>query len=159
MGLLDKIKDVFKEPTKDDLKEIEFDGLYSTAYFQDSIEKVISKIMPINNRYIMETLDNNMVVWKYNPCIVKHVKFEKDPKNEHDSNAIKIMAGSSLIDMNLIGYIPKDKNKSFAKLMDQGKIYNINLTITGGPRKVIAANDTACFDEQYKVNLKVIVKK
>lgn len=160
MGLLDKIKDVFKdEPTKEELIEIELD-INSASYYQDAIEKLISKIMPINNRFILETFfENNMVVWKFNPCLVKNVKFEKDPKNEHDPNAIKIIAGSSMIDMVLIGYIPQDINEKFAWLIDNKKIYNINLTIIGGPKKIISKNNTVLDDNLYKVKLKVIVKK
>ena len=157
MGLLDKIKNALKEPTKDDLKEVEL-NIYSASYYQPEIEKLVSKIMPINNRYIMETPSTrNMMVWKYDPCMVKHVKFEKDPKNEHDPNAIKIMAGSNLLDMVLIGYVPREDNKKFKKWMDEGKIYNVNLVIVGGDNKAVAENCTIKDSTNYKVTLRLLV--
>lgn len=159
MGLLDKIKDVFKEPTKDDLIEYEL-YIHSASHYQENLDKLVKKIMPINNRFIMETFnEQNMVVWKYNPCYVKHIKFEKDPKNEYDKNAIKILGGSTLIDMALIGYIPMENNVIFSNWMDANKIFNTNLVITGGEKKIIAKNNVMNDFPNYSVVLKVLIKK
>lgn len=40
MSLFDKIKDAMREPTKDELKEIE-NYISSASYYQDEIEKLI----------------------------------------------------------------------------------------------------------------------
>lgn len=158
MGIIEKLKDTIKEHSREELKEIEYD-IASAFYFQKDIEKVVSKLLPINNRYIMESFDDkSFVVWKYNPCKIKNVKFEKEPKNKHDKNAIKIMVGISSIDYRMIGYIPKEENVKFAKLLDEKKIYNVNLTILGGERKTITENCVVNGEDSYKVILRVIIK-
>lgn len=160
MGLFDAIKNAIAEPTKDELFEIEY-YICSSAYYQKELEKLVKKIMPVNNRYIIETFDEaKLVVWEHNPCYIKHVRFEKDTKNEHDPNAIKIIAGSNSIDMAKIGYIPMEENEKFKKWLDANKVYNTNLIVYGGNKKVISKNGgTMLVQENYKVVLRALIKK
>lgn len=110
MGFLDFIQDAFKEPTKNDLEEVEF-YISSASYCQEDIEKLVKKLQPINNRYIMEDpQENNMVVYKYGVCNVRDVVFLKEPKNKHDKNAIKIMASYGTFGTYFVGYIPQENN-------------------------------------------------
>lgn len=69
------------------------------------------------------------------------------------------MAGTRVIDLKLVGYIPQEENKKFKKLVDENKIYNMNLIIKGGEKKVITKNDVQSSKDSYKVILKVIIKK
>lgn len=172
MGLFDKeklnklankaketLKDVLAEPTKNELMEIEY-YISSASYYQNQIENVVSTLQPINNRYIMETFSkNNTTIWKYDPCKIKDVKFEKEPNNEHDNNAIKIIVKTGLIGNVLIGYIPQEDNIQFKEWLNSGKIYNINLTIYGGENKTILENSVMEDKTNYKVTLKILVKK
>lgn len=142
-----------------EFEEIEY-HITSATYFQKEIEKLVDKISPINNRYLTEQFsETNMVVWKYDQCKIKNVRFEKDPKNKHDPNAIKIIAGTKMLDMTQIGYIPQSENAKFKSLLDKKRIYNINLIIYGGEKKIIAKNNTINEKEDYKVILRILIKK
>lgn len=151
--------DFLKEPTKDELYEVEYD-IYSATYLQDEISKYVEKAGVINNRYITEEYDKNSnLVYKYNPIDIKNYRFEKDPKNQHDKNAIKIIASSGLT-VCCIGYIPQESNVKFAKLMKENKIYNVNLSIVGGPRKIISKNEDVVNDDmRFYVRLKILFRK
>lgn len=150
--------DFLKEPTKDELYEIEYD-ITSSSYFQNEIEKLMEKGGVINNRYITEKYnEKNMLVYKYQPLYFKRYLFDKDPKNPHDKNAIKIIAFAGMTSLQ-IGFIPSDKNVQFSKLKKEGKIYNVNLWISGGPKKVIAKNDVTNIDDRYHVHLKILFRK
>lgn len=46
------------------------------------------------------------------------LKFLRDAKNAHDSNAIEIQDGAG----NKLGFIPRDKNEILSRLMDAGKL-------------------------------------
>lgn len=47
---------------------------------------------------------------------VSELKLEREPKNEYDGFAVKI-----LFEGQKIGYIPRSKNQTIARLMDAGK--------------------------------------
>ncbi len=47
----------------------------------------------------------------------------REPKNQHDQNAIKLYANN-----NFVGYIPKDENTPYAKYMDSGGALKIIVT-------------------------------
>lgn len=144
---------------KYNFKEIEYE-ITSAAYFQSELKKIVEKSCPINNRYISEEyFENDTTVWKFDPCKVKNVRFEIDKKNKHDPNAIKIIAGSGMLNMTTIGYIPQDENIRFKELLDKKKIYNINLIIYGGEKKIITKKGTINDKINFKVILKILIKK
>ena len=47
----------------------------------------------------------------------QRVLLTREPENEYDSNAIKVIAGSFMI-----GYVPKVSNGALALLMDEGRL-------------------------------------
>ncbi len=146
--------DFLKEVTKNDLRAYDYE-IDSAAFFQKDIEKVFSNSMPINHDYIMEKFQTGKnIVWKYDTCILKKVSFVKEPKNPHDKNAIKIQVG-----IYPVGYIPANKNVRFKKFMDDKKIYSSYLVISGGDKKR-KSKPTALLERiDFKVTLKVLVKK
>lgn len=155
MGFLD----AYKEPKKEELIEVEY-IIYSAAYFQEEIEKYMSKVMPTNNRYILETYNSEKsVVWKHEVCNVSNYRFDKEPKNANDKNAIKIVALPGAISTFTLGYIPKEDNIEFGKLIDNKKVYNVNIIVCGGERKIISKSDVMLDKVQYKVILKVLIRK
>lgn len=146
--------DFLKEVTKDDLRAYDYE-IDSAAYFQKDIEKLVSNSMPINHDYIMEKFPTGTtVVWKYDTCVVKKVLFIKEPKNPHDKNAIKIQGG-----MYPVGYIPADKNVHFKKFMDDKKIYSSYLIISGGDKKRKSKPTASLERINFRVTLRVLVKK
>lgn len=150
MGIMNFIKEALSEPTKDELTFTKIEEIYSTSYFQPQLEKVISKSMPMNNEFLLEKFPKNIsTVWKYNVYYPKNVRFEKDDKNEHDKNAVKI-----IVDNTQIGYIPSERAYKFRKLMDEKRIYNINLKISGG--EYIKKSDKS--KEYYKSSVNYSVK-
>ena len=151
MGIMNFIKEALREPTKDELTFTKIEEIYSTSYFQPQLEKVISKSMPMNNEFLLEKFPKNIsTVWKYNVYYPKRIKrFEKDDKNEHDKNAVKI-----IVDNTQIGYIPSERAYKFRKLMDEKRIYNINLKISGG--EYIKKSDKS--KEYYKSSVNCYVK-
>lgn len=157
MGIMNFIKEALKEPTKDELLFTKIEEIYSTAYFQPQLEKVVSKSMPINNEFIFEKFPNNTsAVWKYNVYYPKNVRFEKDDKNVHDKNAVKI-----IVDNTQVGYIPSEKAHKFRKWLDEKRIYNINLKISGGEyiKKIDKSKEyyrTSC---NYSINIYLLIKK
>ena len=54
------------------------------------------------------------------PKLKKHqlLVLKRDPKNEHDENAILILTE----DGRKLGYVPQEKNEILSKLMDAGKL-------------------------------------
>lgn len=155
MGLFSK-----KEITKEELKEVEMQ-IYSASHYQKEIENVISRVMSINNRYIMETYlkDDTNIVWKYDTCHIKKVLFENEPKNKYDPHAIKILVGDGALVPTTIGYIPQEDNKKIKKWIDNKQIYNINLKIYGGDKKYISKDNVMHDKTNYKVTLNVLIKK
>ena len=60
------------------------------------------------------------------------IKFEKEPENEYDKNAIRVMIKG----MGTVGYVPKNINISFAKILENNDIKEITATICGGEYKL-----------------------
>ena len=60
------------------------------------------------------------------------IKFEKEPENEYDKNAIRVMIKG----MGTVGYIPKSINVSFAKILENEEIKEVTATICGGEYKL-----------------------
>ncbi|MBM6879350.1 hypothetical protein H6A09_01530 [[Clostridium] spiroforme] len=148
----------FKELKKDELFEIDYE-ISSAAYFQNEISKLVEKSGVIQNDYIFEKFSSSKFqIYKYRPIYFKKFFFDKDPKNKHDKNAIKIIASAGMTSLQ-IGFIPADSNIQFSKLKKEGKIYNVNLYITGGPKKIYDNYCIKIINEPYYVHLNILFKK
>lgn len=62
----------------------------------------------------------------------KIIRLEKEPENEYDKNAIKVMIKG----MGTVGYVPKNLNILIAKMIDENKITKIKASVVGGPYKL-----------------------
>ena len=60
------------------------------------------------------------------------IKFVKEPNNEYDKNAIKVMIKG----MGTVGYVPKNINVFFAKILENNEIKEVTATICGGEYKL-----------------------
>ena len=60
------------------------------------------------------------------------IKFEKEPENEYAKNAIRVMIKG----MGTVGYVPKNINVSFAKILENEEIKEVTATICGGEYKL-----------------------
>lgn len=54
-------------------------------------------------------------------------KLQKDPENEHDKNAVKVLCGGVHV-----GFIPLDKAVEVGEIIDTKKIINVFVSIEGG---------------------------
>lgn len=80
-----------------------------------------------------------------------YFRLEKEPDNEYDKNAIKVI----LNDFSKIGYIPKEKTLQVGKLIDDNKILSMYFSITGGKYKLWDGEDLETDEEEYSVTLTI----
>ena len=80
-----------------------------------------------------------------------YFRLEKEPYNEYDKNAIKVI----LNDFSKIGYIPKEKTLQVGKLIDDNKILSMHFSITGGKYKLWDGEDLETDEEEYSVTLTI----
>lgn len=80
-----------------------------------------------------------------------YFRLEKEPDNEYDKNAIKVI----LNDFSKIGYIPKEKTLQVGKLIDDNKILSMYFSITGGKYKLWDGEDIETDEEEYSVTLTI----
>lgn len=145
-----------KEATPGELFEVT--TYVSTTYFTDNVEKLISKMkIPVNNNYIMEKAEKSFKVYKYRSIQVP-VNLEFEPKNEHDSNAIKVTVPVGLENIQL-GYIKREENIQIGSYLKDKRVYNINATLFGGPIKVLSGNGPVDQSERYKVAISMLIRK
>lgn len=65
------------------------------------------------------------------------VSFEKDPTNEYDINAIKVIIEFPEGIKHHIGHVPKKDNKKIGKLLDYNSIASIEANFVGGKIKEV----------------------
>jgi len=75
------------------------------------------------------------IFYEYDSVRINDILLEKEPTNEFDANAIRVLIRDSSDKMTLIGYVPKKKNVAVAKLIDEGNIKTIQGLFTGGKYK------------------------
>lgn len=80
-----------------------------------------------------------------------YFRLEKEPDNEYDKNAIKVI----LNDFSKIGYIPKEKTLQVGKLIDDNKILSMYFSITGGKYKLWDGEDLETDEEEYSIALTI----
>ena len=80
-----------------------------------------------------------------------YFRLEKEPDNEYDKNAIKVI----LNDFSKIGYIPKEKTLQVGKLIDDNKILSMYFSITGGKYKLWDGEDLETDEDEYSVTLTI----
>ncbi|MFK4308946.1 hypothetical protein ABH957_003623 [Bacillus sp. RC242] len=77
-----------------------------------------------------------------------YISFVKDPDNEFDKNAIKVIVNLDAKEFH-IGYVPKEQNIEVGKLLDSDSIINILADFVGGKTKSV--------DYDYEKDKDVIV--
>lgn len=80
-----------------------------------------------------------------------YFRLEKEPDNEYDKNAIKVI----LNDFSKIGYIPKEKTLQVGKLINDNKILSMYFSITGGKYKLWDGEDLETDEEEYSITLTI----
>lgn len=79
------------------------------------------------------------------------IKFEKEPENEYDKNAIRVMIKG----MGTVGYVPKNINISFAKILENNDIKEITATICGGEYKLWNGKKLKNDRDDYSVTITI----
>lgn len=83
------------------------------------------------------------------------IKFEKEPENEYDKNAIRVMIKG----MGTVGYVPKNINISFAKILENNDIKEITATICGGEYKLWNGKKLKNDRDELKLSLRDLSSK
>lgn len=75
------------------------------------------------------------------------IRFEKEPENEHDKNAIRVMIKG----MGTVGYVPKNRNISFAEIIDTKEIKKVVANVSGGNYKLWDGEELETDREDYSI--------
>lgn len=79
------------------------------------------------------------------------IKFEKEPENEYDKNAIRVMIKG----MGTVGYVPKSINVSFAKILENGEIKQVIANLSGGEYKLWNGKKLKSDRDDYSVTITI----
>ncbi len=162
-----KIKSKQKENKQiDESKKINFTAA-GTSFKQQELEDLLSDIIDFENldekycgytnKMIMDLCkENNKVFFEYEPLEIPYVDFVPEPTNEHDKNAIKIMAGVDEDPMYHIGYVPKLFLKEIIDIIDD--VDYIDGKILGGKYKAMN-DDGKIVTKKYDYKVDIVVKK
>lgn len=81
-----------------------------------------------------------------------YIKIEKEPDNEYDKNAVKII----LEEYGRIGYVPKNQNVEVAKILEEKENISFKMEITGGKYKLWDGDEMETDEEEYGINIKLV---
>ncbi|NQJ70596.1 restriction endonuclease [Streptococcus suis] len=117
--------------------------LMGTNYHQKEALEIMKKLSKKNNyltmsdegikEYILKTYSN---VYEYKYLETNDVILVREPKNPHDPNAVKVLAGGLFA-----GYLPADIAKKVNRYVGKSG-YNIKVTLHGSGGKFKTLNDT-----------------
>ena len=79
------------------------------------------------------------------------IKFEKEPENEYDKNAIRVIIKG----MGTVGYVPKNINISFGKILENKEIKDITANLSGGEYKLWNGKRLENDREDYSVTITI----
>ena len=79
------------------------------------------------------------------------IKFEKEPENEYDKNAIRVIIKG----MGTVGYVPKNINISFGKILENKEIKDITANLSGGEYKLWNGKRLESDREDYSVTITI----
>lgn len=79
------------------------------------------------------------------------IKFEKEPDNEYDKNAIRILIKG----MGTVGYVPKNMNVSFGKILENKGIKRVIANLSGGEYKLWNGKKLENNREDYSITLTI----
>ncbi|MBP8703654.1 MAG: HIRAN domain-containing protein [Streptococcus sp.] len=118
-------------------------SLMGTNYHQKEALEIMKKLSKKNNyltmsdegikEYILKTYSN---VYEYKYLETNDVILVREPKNPHDPNAVKVIAGGLFA-----GYLPADIAKKVNRYVGKSD-YNIKATLHGRGGKFKTLNDT-----------------
>ena len=121
---------------------------------QANILKYFSKKIENKELILFENLkDSEIKSKKYLDEEIYEIpqKFEKEPENEYDKNAIRVMIKG----MGTVGYVPKNINISFAKILENNDIKEITATICGGEYKLWNGKKLKNDRDDYSVTITI----
>lgn len=79
------------------------------------------------------------------------IRFEKEPENEYDKNAIRVIIKG----MGTVGYVPKNINISFGKILENKEIKDITANLSGGEYKLWNGKRLESDREDYSVTITI----
>ena len=65
-----------------------------------------------------EDIQEGNTVYEYENMRTIHIKLEREPENEHDSNAIKVMTLNTKGGYTTVGYVPRVDNIKVGKMLE-----------------------------------------
>ena len=82
-----------------------------------------------NRQNILESLEEEY----YQISTKKLARFEAEPTNQYDVNAIKVEVEIAPEDWKCIGYVPKTVNQDFKKIIESGRLLKSKISSIGRP--------------------------
>lgn len=81
-----------------------------------------------------------------------YIKIEREPDNEYDKNAVKIV----LKEYGRIGYVPKSQNVEVAKILEEKENISFKMEITGGKYKLWDGDEMETDEEDYEISITLV---
>lgn len=122
-----------------------------TSYKQKEIESLAFENIDysLSKKEICEQYCDGGAIYKY-VFSISNVHLEPEPTNEHDANAVKVIA-----DDVHIGYIKQGKCSEVKNLLNSSKDLSISIEIYGGPYKFVSVD----YDDDTDKNVYSIEKE
>lgn len=133
------------------LKEEVFHAV-GVHYYEDSFQKLANS-NPDWNLFPAKIIESGKAGKKIYQhfYINKPVKLEREPKNEHDRNAVAIIIAGEKV-----GYISREENVHVAEILAQHEIKSLSAFIGGGKYKIVSDDGSVHeFHVDHTVNVKI----
>lgn len=119
-----------KQAAKPAARERRTYDIAGVNYCEDALEEIAeeSEEYGYSKKKIIDNDLEDEEIFKYS--YPTFGKLQKDPENEHDKNAIKVLCGGVHV-----GFIPAKKAVEVGEIMDTKKIVNVSVFIEGGEYK------------------------
>lgn len=86
----------------------------------------------------------------------EYLQFISDPDNKYDKNAVKVVAKTSENELSTIGFIPKDLNIKYLRLLEKYEVDSVIAIFNGGKIKKVVEHfdEDDLFMEKSKISVK-----
>lgn len=137
-------RDVVNKPINSDSSHITKNfRVAGVSYKQKEIESLACENpdYSLSKKELCDQYNDGDTIYKYK-FYISDVKLEPEPTNEHDPNAIKVIA-----DNVHIGYIKAGKCSEVKNLLNSGKKLSLDIEIHGGPYKLLYSD----YDDEQEI--------
>lgn len=98
-------------------------------------EQGLKKYGGVTKGNIKDKIFEDGHVYEYENLRIDDIELEKEPGNQYDKNAIKVLIRDENEEMVIIGYVPKRKTNVVGELLEERSIKRVEGLFTGGKYK------------------------